>query len=380
MEQIAIKRIIEPFVYFPNHASAIPGLGGAHRSPDPNYCFHTHYFGYLPGTVLIHITFRKARATTGELSIRIHGYRPDNQQLGIKLIAADRMQTEGLKGEDHTVVVRFAAIPGVHYAAYGYFSAPSDLRADGIDLIAEERGGDDLENYQGAHAPPSMLNTAQLTGVNALISTAAPQLLFPNSQPFTPQQLQSAEFRERWPALDLDTDPVERWRAVFALQALHIYGFLQLGARALVIGPIPPEFIAILSQHGCEIHRADETGATAQAGNELLPSDLGHFDIVLCLQGSQTAEKWENPAQFLDHATRRLMTGGMAVIIVDYIHHLPPGGRGAAPQALTRADLERLALRLISHGYHLAQFRFPSSIDRISDFSWVVQFGVVIQR
>lgn len=151
MEEISIKRIIEPFVYFPKHASAIPGLGGPHRGPDPNYCFHTHYFGYLPGEVRVHITFRKARATTGELSIRIHGYRPENQQLGIKLMAAERVRLEGLAGEDHTVVIRFASIPGVHYAAYGYFSAPSDLRADGIDMIAEELGGDDIENYQEAH-------------------------------------------------------------------------------------------------------------------------------------------------------------------------------------------------------------------------------------
>jgi hypothetical protein len=379
MEQISIKRIIEPFVYFPNHASAIPGLGGAHRSPDPNYCFHTHYFSYLPGTVLVHITFRKARATTGELSIRIHGYRPDNQQLGIKLIAADRMQTEALKGEDHTVVVRFASIPGVHYAVYGYFSAPSDLLADGIDLIAEEQGGDDLENYQEAHAPPTMLNTAELTGVNALVSTAAPDLLFPNSQPCTSQQLQSAEYHEAWPALDMEPDLVERWRGIFALQALHVYGFLQRGARALLIGPIPPEFIAILREHGCAIHRVDETGTTAQAEGELLPSHLGHFDIVLCLQGSQMAGKWESSAQFLDHATRRLMTGGMAAIIVDYIHAVPPEGH-AAPQAHKRADMERLALRLISHGYRVAQFKFPSAVDHISELRSVVPFGVLIQR
>jgi hypothetical protein len=116
-------------------------------------------------------------------------------------MAAERLLLDGLTGEDHTIVIRFASIPGVHYAAYGYFSVPSDLRAEGIDMIAEERGGDDIENYQEAYAPPTMLTTSELTGVNALVTTNAAQLRFPNSQGCTVGQIQSAEFRELWPQI-----------------------------------------------------------------------------------------------------------------------------------------------------------------------------------
>lgn len=375
MEEISIKRIIEPFVYFPNHASAIPGLGGPHRSPDPNYCFHTHYFGYLPGEVRIHITLQKARATTGELSIRIHGYRPDNQQLGIKLMAAERVLLDGLAGEDHTIVIRFASIPGVHYAAYGYFSAPSDLRAEGIDMIAEERGGDDIENYQEAHAPPTMLTTSELTGVNALVTTNPAQLRYPNSQACTLGQIKSSDFKCLWPRIESHEDPVERWRQLFLLQVLDVFGFLQPGGHALVIGPIAAPIIQVLEDRGCQFLQIIPDDAKDDAQ---LPSTLGHFDMVICANAMTAAVAWPTLTNFVDHATRRLLGGGLAVLMLDYSFTSTSNDR--EPYGLARSDIERLALRLISHGYDVAQLNFPSGRQADAPVRATVPFGLVVRR
>ncbi|AEG50341.1 hypothetical protein Sphch_2698 [Sphingobium chlorophenolicum L-1] len=375
MEEISIKRIIEPFVYFPKHASAIPGLGGPHRGPDPNYCFHTHYFGYLPGEVRVHITFRKARATTGELSIRIHGYRPENQQLGIKLMAAERVRLEGLAGEDHTVVIRFASIPGVHYAAYGYFSAPSDLRADGIDMIAEELGGDDIENYQEAHAPPTMLTTSELIGVNALVTTNPAQLRFPNSQACTVGQIQSTEFGELWPQVGTHDDPVERWRQLYLLQVLEVFGFLQSGGRVLAVGPVPELVLKIFEDRGCQLLQILPGGGEE---DDQLPSTLGHFDMVVCLNAMTASASWSTLTSFIDHATRRLTNGGLAVLMLDY--SAVPESRGEGTDGLSRPDIERLALRLISHGYDIAQLKFPSERQTDAPVRAIVPFGLVVRR
>jgi len=58
-------RDIDPFAYYFNHSSAIPGLGGDSLSPDPRYCFHTDYIDVRPGPARYELLLRRVRASRG---------------------------------------------------------------------------------------------------------------------------------------------------------------------------------------------------------------------------------------------------------------------------------------------------------------------------
>ena len=378
-EQISVKRIIEPFVYFPTHASAIKGLGGANRSPDPNYCFHTHYFEYRPGEVIIHVTLTRARATAGELSIRIHGYRPQHPELGIKLIAAERADLSRSVSGDHVILVHFHAIPGVHYAAYGFFSESSDLTAESVDIVAEERGGDDLENYLEGAAPPTLLDAANLSGVNALISNHRATLEYPTSQACTPSQLHSSLMQDAVPGLTAANE-LEQWKSVFAARALQIYGLLQSGATGLIIGDAPEPLVRHLKSNRCLIdfvrEESDETVAP------LLPKSLGHFDFILCLNSSAFTRRYGGMTPLIDKIIQRLLSGGWAIILCDLNpSSYPEAGDGLPPTVseVTVDNMKQWALRLIGHGCSVAQLNFPSAGD-VFEARDSVPFGLIIQR
>ena len=370
------RRVIEPFVYFPSHASAIPGLGGSGRSPDPNYCFHTHYFDYQPGTVLIHITLLKATATVGELSVRIHGYRPEHPHIGIKLITSDRHDLSGLQDMDRAFAISFPSIPGVHYAAYGYFSEPSDLRAEGIEMSAEELGGDTVANYQEGMSPPSMLPIADLASANILIGEQSADLKFVTSQACTSAQLASTEFQELWPTVGCSTaDPFERWRVIHALQTLATYGLLQPGSGGIAIGKCPRELEGALVEYGARLF-CMETEAV-RIGS--LSPKLGYFDFALCLNASSLAKTLGGAGTFVDQVLQRVMSGGFAIFSFDFFQPKPGAHSDVAPAGtLTKNDLEKIALRLIGHGCDVAQLKFPSTTDQVSSAS--TPFNLVVRR
>jgi hypothetical protein len=241
MQQDApVRRVVEPFVYFRDHASAIPGLGGRSRSPNPNYCFHTNYFEYLSGTVIFYVLIRNAKATCGEMEIRVHGYRPDNPDLGIKLVTGTRIALTDVTQDTLTVQLRISAIPGVHYALFAHYTDAADLRASAIDIEAEEWGGETSEDYNEGLAPDSMLTIPQTEAAGSLVSLQQATLDMPGSQPCTQAQLESAIFATCWPQIGQAGTPQERWRQIYTLEILRHLGFLTGGGSVLLLGPVPP--------------------------------------------------------------------------------------------------------------------------------------------
>lgn len=369
---LSSKRVIEPFVYFPNHSSAIAGLGGAHRSPDPNYCFHTHYFEYAPGRVMMHITLLGARSTAGELSIRIHAYRPDNESLGIKMVAAHRENLAGLAG-DHAIGVKFAAIPGVHYAAYGFFTEPSDIVATGIELIAEEFGDDEVENYHDADGPKTMLVAHDMEEVAALMASQAPSLRAPGSQICTQGQLDDLDRWEPWSsAIPGEGFPIDRWRQIYSLRVLDRYGLLQRGARALLLEPVSSQLCHLIKDAGCDVTCIDSSGRTE---DKIVSGDIGYFDFAVCTHPVGWFGGRDALIGFVDHLLQRVMAGGFAIIVFDY-----DPASGLDDMRVTKADIARAAFHLLGHGHNVAQLNFSSGIGRDGPFAHDTAFGIVIQK
>jgi hypothetical protein len=381
---------IEPFSYFPTHASAIGGLGGPESGPDPNYCFHTPYLEYRPGVVLVKVRLSSARATEGELAIRVHAYRPDSA-FDIALVAGTRVPLVGLDGSDVEVTIRIAAIPNVQYALYGYFSEASDLSAARLSILAEEVGGDGLEDFVSMDMARSLFETASVDFPNRLMADDEPRFAHPVSQPMTTGQIASAEYVRGWPSIPVDgCDHSRRWPQVFALQVLLSFGMLGEGPSGLLMAgsdlPIADTIRArggLLTELLIRTALVSDSDGGGQRADAILASDVetigGQFDFVAAITQADWFACKSDFFTFITVTLRRLLRGGIAVFLFDYDTDAdrqcarPVGQGGFSPR---RGEIEQLALRIISHGSDVAQLSFPEGIGTMD----VCPFGLIVRR
>ncbi|MCJ2180609.1 hypothetical protein [Novosphingobium album (ex Hu et al. 2023)] len=376
----AVRRVVEPFVYFRDHASAIPGLGGKSRSPNPNYCFHSNYFEYLPGVVLFHIRILDAHSTRGELEVRVHGYRPDNPDLGIKLVAGTRLSLVDIGQDVLELTVRISAIPGVHYAVFGHYTEAADLRATAIDIEAEECGGESAEDYGDAQAPEIAFKAVLPEAVASLVADRPSSLSMPGSQACTLAQVQSDELMMGWPQLvaghDADGDLLTHWRQVYVLQVLERFGFLGVGASGVALGALPDGLENLLHTQDC-LMAARTIEEVADPALTLRGS--GHFDFLICLDGSAYFDSFGGFSAFVKAAMRRVLSGGIVILVFDFHAH-PAVEADAGRCVLARFEIERLALSLIGHGATVAQLGFPSGRGTDVAPAAIVPFGLAVRR
>jgi hypothetical protein len=396
MTENVSTRDIEPFSFFWQHASAIPGLGGTDRSPDPNYCFHTPYHEYRPGIVMFRATIIGAKACYGELAMRVHAFRPDSG-FDASLVAGSRTPLNDLDGSNLEIAVRVTAVPGVLYALYGYFSEPSDLEAAGLSIVAEELGGDSPEDYISSDAARSLFEAASVDMPNRLMADNPPRFAHPVSQPLTIGQLESAEYLRSWSQIPVvPSDQPSRWRQAYALQALEGYGILREGATGLLIAPERLPISAALQGRGCLVTdivmgssprseaRAD---ASARAESVMAAADIetirGRFDFLVAISSTEWFADKAGFFGFASAALRQVLRGGIAIILFDYATDvtrrselpIPPGG--FHPH---RGEIEQLAMRIISHGSDVAQLSFADGIGNNRAISPTCPFGLIVRR
>jgi len=317
--------------------------------------------------------------------------------MDVSLVAGSRTPLEDLDGSDLEIVVRVAAVPDVQYALFGYFSEPSDLRASGLSIVAEELGGESPEDFISSDTARSFFEATSVDMPNRLMADGEPNFIRPVSQALTTGQIGSAEYAASWLEIpEVDGIPAWRWRQAFALQSLETYGVLRNGANGLLIrnGQLP--VASIIAAHGCslaEIEIADATYSEADGGvgnpgfSHLGPEDIatlrGQFDFVVALSSSH----WfvDKPAfvNFVASVVRQVLRGGIAVILFDHVaiaDHPDDVGTsrdGFVPQ---RGDIEQLAVRIISHGSDVAQLSFAEGVGTNRAIMPICPFGLIVRR
>lgn len=380
MAETPERRKVEPFVYFPTHASAISGLGGRDPSPDPNYCFHSHYHEYRPGVLLVHIRLAGARAKMGELAVRVHGYRPDHPEEGVVLVNGMRQPLDDLQGDDLDITLRIVAVPKVHYAVYGYFSEPSDLQAENVAIEAEEIGGGDVEFDVKGEVPHTALNMEKLISSAALVSAEPAQLRYPVSQCCTLAQLESTEFLDAYPKIPMDggnmPGMIARWRQIYSLRVLESYGVLEAGARGLALGALPDGMAAALRRRDCIVAHAF-TGENAQ--KESIAESIGFFDFIVGTDCSEIIPLHGNVQSLINTVIKKLNIGGIAILIMNYCRDDECETSPPDRNVINRGTLEKMALNLIGRGHQVCQLNFPVNHDRDLDTD-IVPFGFIVQR
>ena len=355
-------RSIDPFAYLSGYASAIAGLGGLEPSPDPRYCLHTPYVEVRPGHAIFHLTIAQARASRGELTLRVHGYREGGDVI---LVTSSRLLLDGLVGARVDHELRFAALEGVQYALFAFFSEPSDLETSAVGVAIEELEESIAIRAAVTRGEPSRFAADGHAPSARLLGDDPPSFRSPVSQPRTRTQLADPLMSQAWPAIAAapDAEPW-RWEMSVALQALRRAGTLAAGAHGLVFDPPHGALRAELARAGAmadevALAAAASAGAAAQVWVEDEGAD-GAFDFVLSftalVRGAGEA------VDLIGAGLRCLRGGGMGVFLLPF--RSSPDALDHAPGALDRNALQAIALRLIGQSYAVAQFAFGPRDDR----------------
>ncbi|MDE1917818.1 MAG: hypothetical protein KGJ57_19215 [Sphingomonadales bacterium] len=365
-------RDVDPFCFFFAHASAIRGYGGQNRSPDPQYCFHTHYLDVRPGRARYELRLTGARSSQGQLTVRVHALKPSTGA-NATLVAGTRLELTLDRKDDLVVSVRFHALRDVAYAFYGFFSEYSDLTVDGLSVILDEPEGEEDDYFEPpvsamlGHDGPSEVRPA-----NALIHYDILEKSNPVSQDCTWDQL---------PELAGDpasSAPLEtyltQWREDVCLAAMTAYGAVISGLDGWVIGPV--------SQAMCD-HFDNSPFTIRFIENQFGKVDRNEFaDFLLWPEGPSEDialdERWSQVKIWLE----KLKFGGLAIVGLRYRHVdvLMSSSIAAEHNGLTRNEIGQWALRLIGSGFSVAPLAYADSPDLAVGEDQRAAFVLVVRR
>jgi|UniRef100_UPI0035CC9AA9 hypothetical protein len=349
-------RAINPFSYFVDHASQLRGFGGDRPSPDPQYCFHTRYETVRPGRAIFSLILLGAQATQGEMTVRVHAFRPDFGSVPI-LAAGGRLDLEHEERKNLSLAVPFHAIGGVEYALYGFFSEPTNLSVDQVEVLLDEPESDaeiQIEPPRSVLAQPTAATEAgPATGLSyhGAIDRARPV-----SQDCTWRQLEGGgDSSER----------MARWREAVCRAALSAYEAIVPGIDGWIAGAVSLMLREALVAAPVALFFQNEAPTR---GSGLFA------DFVLWPEGppngGEAAARWTELYAWLE----RLKIGGLAAIGLRYRFE------DAGPTALSRNEIRQWALRLIGLGYSLAPLAFADRADLAIDGEGLAACCLIVRR
>lgn len=354
-------RTLEPFGYFASHASALAGFGGTSLGPDPRYFLHTFYEDVKPGRAVFRLRLDGAAASGGELTFRIHSHKPGTGG-DVTLVASTRLRLDEMvptqKGAEIEIAIRIAAIEGVQYALYGYFSEPSDLTADDVSVSLEELGPAHDNGPDENERPVSAFGAALARDDRRqLVSRARPTLTSLDSRDCTRDQLE----RIAGPA---DQQLME-WRRRVAMTVLEGHDLLDAGSSGLLRGSAPDGLVQSLAERECAV----ETDGSLEGR---------WFDFVVSYDLEGAIIDAETRHETLREVVGQVMHGGLAVLFLAYDANSPAlvGAKGAP----NRNELGRWALALVGAGHRVAPMAFGQSSERALRPDGLTPFVLVVRH
>ena len=361
-------REVDPFAYYPHHASVIEGMGGSGLSPNPLYCLHTWYLDMRAGPARFELDLENVRASYGELILCVHAQRANSDE-NASLVAGTRIDVTTDRAKDLHATVAFFALRNVRYALYGYFQQGSDIRSTGVRVILHESDGE-VDDYI---EPPRSILAAKPTErdvrpANALIHVLPPHLVSPVSQDFT--RIQRSEIKASGQG-----DTADDWAEALAINALKAYGVTIRALEGVVVGPCSQRLFDALEHSGFAVVPVE--------ADPVPPSTSGLFgDFMVWPQGLGTIDDSKQRWAAVKGWFGRLKIGGVGVITCRYRPgDIPNSSRSAIPGAeVTQNEIGRWALQLIGECFSVAPLAFSTPEDLVLDPLGFARFALIAQR
>ena len=351
---------LDPFGYWPAQRSRIRSLGGREKSDDPNYVFHTSYVSVPAGPAIAEISFDDLVADTGMIAVRIFQHLAEGKPAVTERGKVTAL-LPSLARAPRTIKLPFDAVMGATYAITGYVFGDCDAHARSITVSVAARQGDQDDPSRAR----SRFGRLKARRASAMISSDSPQLAWPVSQGFTPDQTREPDFHRLTAVLPDGGSVIERWDSVYVLRVLEQYGRLEAGARGLALSAGSDSVAAVARDAGCTIEAVtvgpETTIASACAAHFKAPEEGVGFDFIYArstvfgLGGSAQA------LATIEDMLARLRPGGLALLIVNTGPHLD------------RHGLNRIALGVAALGHIAAQLRHDEAGGGSIPFGLVVR-------
>ena len=404
--------MIDAFSAAPLWSSRIPGLGGPKAAGDPSYVFRSAPTPFGLGRIVFTVRFHDLQATSGALVLQVATVSayPGAPQAPLTTIVTAMAD---LAGEGGVKRIEFIGRRNMLYALAGNIYDETDATASAISITLDQGGAFDAPpEAHGAFLRETNAIARGDTGMHAsalLLAQEPPSLLGPVSQAATWEQCDQAPFAEWMAALRRPAEPTpENWELAYILQSLRRYGGLRPGTSGLGFGERGKPLPALLAAMGCsvlvaagqdaELPGSDPGLALEQLSQpELCPPDrfyrhvhfttmdmsdiphgLGDFDFLWSLGVADRLPTVDAFLKFVERSMDCLKSGGVAVHVLRLgnIH----GRFGDGRLALVRAEVERIALSLVSRGHQLAQLKFLQSHAKKGRQTAAIPFGLIARR
>ena len=380
LEQEGDRVAAPPFAFWPEFSSRIGGLGGSEAALDPDYAFHSTYVRSGDGEVAFLGHFTSLTGNGGTMIVRINEF-PLYPNGKARQVAVRQFQVRELALEGGRFEIDCEARQGFAYACWCNLYGEANVRAEGLEIVAELRPPNPDRWRQPISAGHDRIRSAAM-----LIARQAPDFGAPTSQPFTPEQLKAPAFRGLEGPLDLrcTPDPLLRWSRAYVARVWQHYGLLHQGDKVAALDTDDAALARFVEENGARLFPVaasltdpERLGDTDEpAGRE-----AGANDIAYGYVPPASARQWSFALRYLYHAIMRLKPGGWGVFVLPFL----PGDDGEdgsgrdRPNLLTRHDIERIAMVLISRGHQVAQLRVGKTFQGpLGDTPSV--FGMAIRK
>jgi hypothetical protein len=350
---------LDPFGYWPAQRSRIRGLGGAEKSVDPNYVFHSPYVPLDAGPSLATISFDAMRAETGMIAVRIfqhlEGGTPAVTEQGRITALLPSLAKTG-----RPIKIPFTALPGAQYAVTGYVfgDCSAQARSIGVEITPRTADSDDPSRVRSIFGRLSARRAASLA------SSEAPTMAWPVSQGLTQSQMHEADF-VRLSSTLTEANPtlVELWEPAYIIRVLEVFGRMEQGARGLSFASGADHAALFAQRAGCDV----TTVAAAMAGNEVdgvgISAGLAEnaFDFAWMRSDVLTDAAYARVLGAIEGLLDRLRPGGLAIQMI------------RLSDTLDRHAINRIALGTAALGHIVAQVRHVPDAVAGTPFGFVIR-------
>jgi hypothetical protein len=356
---------LDPFGFLIGVASRVPGLGGAAPGHDPTYVFHVPYVTAARGPAAFTVAFDNLRAKNGTLTLRVH-MLPDEPGAIARLVNSARIQLNRLVRDGGVIAVGFEGYRGVTYAIMGSIGDQTDIQADGLRVYLDRPADAQGLADSFVDARSTAFGSDKVHASAHMISAKPATMAAAVSQPYGIAQMREP-VTETWRArlaVQADTG-VAQWQLVYKLQVLESYGMLEPGARALGFTRDDAAFVTAIEANGLSAVIADPGAERLVADMDPLypPAALVNFDILWASDPGAGLSDAGDMIRFVENALSCLRPGGLAIFVfatrrssvVDAEEE--DDAPGAAGVRLSRIEIERIALMLISRRNEVAQLK-----------------------
>lgn len=353
-------QMLDPFAYWPAQRSRIRRLGGKDKADDPNYVFHTNYVAVPTGPSMTEVTFDDLTAESGMIGVRVFQHMPGATPAVTEHGKMTAILPSIAKNK-RPIKVRFEAQENATYAIVGYVFGDCEAQAKAINIQIGPRPTE-VDDPLRARSEFGRLKARFAAGLSI---SGEPDLSWPLSQGYTPEQLRETDFTRLAGHLPADQPAAVRWETAYILRVLEQYGRLEPGARGLALSAASDPAAAYAARAGCDIRAVvvepGEDIAAACTRALPHPDEARGFDFI-----------WTRSDVFRG--------GGSPVaigMIEELLERMRPGGLGihlvtTAPD-MDRHALNRISLSIAAMGHIVAQLRhMPNGAPP-------VPFGIVLR-